>query len=116
MASTALEVCWISHLFKDLGISLSHPPRIFCDNLGATRLALHPIMHSRMKHITLDLHFVRDLSSKGLFSVAHVNTLDQLADLLTKPLARARFTLLRSKISVADGTSILRGILSEYIF
>lgn len=108
LASAASEVCWISHLFKELGISLLSPPRLLCDNLGTTRLALHPIMHSRMQHIALDLHFVRDLSSKGLFTVAHVNTLHQLA-------ARSRFHLLRSKICVVDGTSILQGILSDIL-
>lgn len=77
--------------------------------MGATRLTLNPVQHSRMKHIAIDLHFVHDLASKGRLFVAYVNTQDQLADLLTKPLARARFQLLRSKISIADGTSILRG-------
>lgn len=115
LATSAAELCWIFQLFRELNISLTTPPRLLCDNLGATRLALHPIMHSRMKHIALDLHFVRDLSSKGIFSVSYVNTLDQLADVLTKPLARARFEMLRSKISVADGTSLLRGRIKEDI-
>lgn len=113
LASTAAEVCWLYQLFRELGISLPSPPKLLCDNLGATRLALNPVMHSRMKHIALDLHFVRDLSKKGFFRVAYVTTIDQLADLLTKPLSRTRFSLLRSKISVADGTSILRGRIKE---
>lgn len=113
LASAASEVCWLRHLFDDLRLTLVAPPRILCDNMGATRLALNPVLHSRMKHIAIDLHFVRDLSSKGVLSVSYVNTLDQLADLLTKPLSRARFHSLRSKIAVADGTSILRGRIKE---
>ena len=70
-------------------------------------------MHSRMKHIAIDLHFVRDFVRKGKLRVAHVHTDDQLTDLLTKPLARSRFTSLRDKINVADGTSILRGRIRE---
>ena len=66
-----------------------------------------------MKHIAIDLHFVRDFIRKGKLRVAHVHTDDQLADLLTKPLARSRFTSLRGKINVADGTSILRGRIRE---
>lgn len=66
-----------------------------------------------MKHIAIDIHFVRDLTEKGLLSVSHVSTVDQLADVLTKSLPRARFQLLRSKISVADGTSILRGRIRD---
>lgn len=91
LATAASEICWVRHLFRGLGISYESPPRILCDNMGATRLALNPVQHLRMKHIAIDLHFVRDLASKGLLTVCYVNTQDQLADLLTKPLARARF-------------------------
>jgi len=67
-----------------------------------------------MKHIEIDL-FVRDLVQKGRITVNHVHTLDQLADLLTKPLPRHRFQTLRSKIGVTDGTSILRGHIRTFI-
>lgn len=113
LATATSEICWVHHLFRDLGIPNSRPPTIFCDNMIATRLALNPIQHSRMNHIDIDLHFVRDLVSKGLLPVFYVNTLDQLANLLTKPLSRARFEFLRSKISIADGTSILRGLIKK---
>ncbi|KAL0771898.1 hypothetical protein Bca101_037049 [Brassica carinata] len=39
--------------------------------------------------------------SAGILRVAHVSTKDQLADALTKPLSRAPFTMLSSKIGVA---------------
>jgi hypothetical protein len=65
-----------------------------------------------MKHIAIDLHFVRNFVHRGQLHVAHVHT-DDLVDLLTKPLARSRFTLLRDKIHVADGTSILRGLIRK---
>lgn len=113
LATTASEICWLRHLFDDLRIPFTTTPRLLCDNMGATRLALNPVQHSRMKHIAIDLHFVRDLASKGLLVVSYVSTQDQLADLLTKPLARTRFQDLRSKISVANGTSILRGRISQ---
>jgi len=61
-----------------------------------------------MKHIQIDLHFVRDILQKGTLHVDHVNTQDQLADLLTKPLSRQCTELLRKKIGVINGTSILR--------
>lgn len=113
LATAASEVCWLNQIFTDLGIQISKPPIIYCDNMGATRLALNPVHHSRMKHIAIHLHFVRYLATKHMLSVSYINIQDQLADLLTKPLARACFESLLSKISVVDGTSILRGRIKE---
>lgn len=67
-----------------------------------------------MKHIALDFHFVRDYVHRGWLWVAHVHIDDQLANLLTKPLTQSRFHLLRSKISVANGTLILRGRIWKF--
>ncbi len=88
-------------------------PQLLCDNLGATHLSFNPVNHSRMKHIQIDLHFVRDLVHKGSLQVKHVHTQDQLADLLTKPLSKQRTELLRNKIGLADGSPILRGRIRE---
>ena len=62
-----------------------------------------------MKHIALNYHFVHDKVANGSLQVAHVSTQDQFADALTKPLSRARFVHLRSKIDVCDGSSVLQG-------
>jgi len=60
-----------------------------------------------MKHLELDFHFVREKVSVGLLQVLHVSSLDQLADLLTKPLSRARFLLLRDKLcTITDSTGL----------
>ncbi|GKV37501.1 hypothetical protein SLEP1_g45527 [Rubroshorea leprosula] len=93
----------------ELGISSLGSPALFCDNVGATYLSLNPVLHSSMKHIAIDLHFVRDLVDQKILHVSHISSHDQLADGLTKALFAARFSSLRSKIGVADGTSILRG-------
>jgi len=104
---------WLLSLFHEMKFSLLHSPTLFCDNLGATRLSFNPIQHSRMKHIQIDLHFVRDFVEKKLLHVFHVHTHDQLADLLTKPLSRQRTAFLRDKISLVDGNPFLRGRIKE---
>ena len=57
-ASTAAEISWLVNLLSELGITLSSPPHLLCDNLGATYLCANPVFHSRMKHIAIDYHFV----------------------------------------------------------
>ncbi|GKV11696.1 hypothetical protein SLEP1_g22924 [Rubroshorea leprosula] len=113
LTATASKVVWIRHLLGELGISCSPSSAIFCDNIGATYLSLNPIMHSRMKHIAIDLHFVRDLVDQRVLHVSHIVSQDQLADGLTKPLSSIRFSHLRSKIGVANGTIVLRGRIKE---
>jgi len=62
-----------------------------------------------MKHISMDYHFVREQVQAGKLQVNHVSMKDQIADLLTKPLATSRFQELSTKMKVVDGTFILRG-------
>ena len=109
VANAASEILWIKNLLHELHVPLSSPPQIFCDNTGAVYLSSNPVFHSRMKHICLDYHFVRERVSEGTFQVRHVHTKDQWADILTKPLPRQGFLHIRSKIGVTNGDSLLRG-------
>ncbi|KAG7587359.1 GAG-pre-integrase domain [Arabidopsis thaliana x Arabidopsis arenosa] len=102
VANVASELSWICNLLGELGIPLSAPPVVYCDNIGATFLCANPVFHSRMKHIAVDYHFVRGQVQQGALRVAHVNTKDQLADALTKPLPRSRFIQLMNKIGVSQ--------------
>lgn len=100
VANTASEVTWLCSLLSELGITLSTAHVIYCDNIGATYLCANPVFDSHMKHIALDYHFIRNLIQAGALRVSHVSTTDQLADVLTKLLARTRFQSACSKIGV----------------
>ena len=104
VTEAASEVKWVISLLSELGVQLPTIPKVYCDNIGATYLCANPVFHSRMKHLALDYHFVRELIQAGVLRVLHVNSIDQLADGLTKPLPRARFQDLRVKIGVTKGS------------
>jgi len=65
LANAASETIWLSTLFKELAFPIQDSPLLLCDNLGATHLSFNPVNHSCMKHIQIDLHFVRDLVQQG---------------------------------------------------
>jgi hypothetical protein len=108
LADTASELLWVLSLFTELGHTPASGPVIYCDNLGATHLSANPVFHSRMKHIALAYHFVRENVQRGRFRVSFVSTNDQLADILTKPLLRPRFEFLLSKLHLSSRSPNLR--------
>jgi hypothetical protein len=109
IANASAELVWIQTLLSELGISSPRPPVLRCDNIGATYLTANPLYHARTKHIEIDYHFVRDMVAKKTLDVQFISGQDQLADILTKPLATARFILLKSNLNVQLPTSSLRG-------
>jgi hypothetical protein len=54
------ELIWLQVLLREIGITLSRPPTLWCDNIGATYLSTNPIFHQRSKHVEVDYHFVRE--------------------------------------------------------
>ena len=64
---------------------------VFEDNEGAKNLAQNPVCTSNSKHIDVRHHFLRELIFKGEFVITHVESDDQHADVLTKPLDYTAF-------------------------
>jgi hypothetical protein len=107
------EMFWIRMLLKELHISLSSPPTIWCDNLGALALASNPVFHARTKHIEVDVHFVREKVLNRDIQIHHLSTLEQVADIFTKGHTAARFCFLRNKLMVLPPMSLQGGVKSE---
>ena len=57
--SCCAQILWIKQQLEDYGISQSKIP-IKCDNTSAINLSKNPIQYSRMKHIEIRHHFIRD--------------------------------------------------------
>jgi hypothetical protein len=89
--NAATELNWLCYLLTDLNVQLLCCPILYRDNVGATQLYFNPVFHSKIKHVAIDYHFIRDQLQNGVLRVAHVSSADQLADALTKPLHRIRF-------------------------
>ncbi|KAL1536502.1 hypothetical protein AAHA92_29144 [Salvia divinorum] len=115
MAITAAvkESFWLRGIVGEFGVEQKLVP-IGCDNNGAISLAKHQVFHERSKHIDVRYHFVREEIEKGNIVVFKVDTADNPADMLTKPLQKEKFDLCmelllnRSQIVLAN--SIGKGI------
>jgi hypothetical protein len=72
------------------------------DSKSALALAKNLVFHERSKHIRVRYHFIRGCLEEGNFKACYINTKDQLADLLIKPLGRIKFLELCSRIGMVQ--------------
>jgi hypothetical protein len=70
---------------------------LLCDSTSAISVAKNHVLHSRTKHIEVRFHFLRDHYERGDIDLRHVDTHQQLADILTKPLDQKTFVHLRGE-------------------
>jgi hypothetical protein len=59
---------------------------VFCDSQSAIHLATNPVYHSKMKHIDIKYHFVRQVIDGGGVDLKKVHTQENCADMFTKPM------------------------------
>ena len=91
MASTTVELVWITFLFRDIRIKLHESPQLFCDNKSALYMTINPVFHARTKHIEIDYHFVREKVAIGALTTQYIPSSHQIADIFTKPLSKLSF-------------------------
>ena len=84
---------------------LDHIP-IKCDNTSAINLSKNPIQHSRIKHINIRHNFLRDHMQKGDVVLEFIYTINQFADILTKPLCEERMNFIKREISMLNGNTV----------
>jgi hypothetical protein len=85
-SDTGREAKWLRLLLSELGLPQKSPTKIWCDNESAIALARNPEYHKRSKHIDVRYHHLRELVFNKVIDIEYVNTKEQLADFLTKPV------------------------------
>ncbi|XP_062080127.1 uncharacterized protein LOC133784871 [Humulus lupulus] len=102
LANTTAEIKWLLSLLTKLQVTLADIPIIGVDNQGVAALAANPVFHARCKHIEIDQHFVRDQTLDNEVSVRYVPSVDQIADVLTKPLPKDSLGLYHYRLQEED--------------
>ncbi|XP_026443007.1 uncharacterized protein LOC113342801, partial [Papaver somniferum] len=86
LAHSTSEIVWLRWLLEDMGVTLSEPTPLYCDNKAAIHIAHNDVFHERTKHIEIDCHFVRHQYKKRIINLSFVSSELQPADLFTKAL------------------------------
>nr|GEV00723.1 copia protein [Tanacetum cinerariifolium] len=109
VANVVFESCWLRNLLLELHCPVSKATLVYCDNVSAIYLSGNAIQHQRVKHIELDIHFVREHVARGQVRVLHVPSRYQLDDIFTKGLSRVRFDDFRDSLNIRPPTASTAG-------
>ena len=95
---------WTLSLLDQLNYDVDLPLQIYSDSLGARAIAKNSVHHKRTKHIDIRHHYVRDVLEREVVSVEEIGTKNNVADLLTKSLARDRHHFLTTRLGIVDAS------------
>ncbi|GJZ84109.1 uncharacterized mitochondrial protein-like protein [Tanacetum coccineum] len=84
MAVTTSEIVWLRWLLADMGVHITSPTQLYCDNRSAIKIAC------KTKHIEIDCHFTHHHLQAGTISLPFVPSALQIADIFTKPYCGSR--------------------------
>nr|GEU50182.1 putative ribonuclease H-like domain-containing protein [Tanacetum cinerariifolium] len=76
--------------------------KIYIENESIICIVKNLVYHSKIKHIKIRHHFIRDSYEKKLIHVLKIHTDDNVADLLTKAFDVSRFNFLKANIGMLN--------------
>ncbi|GJY32964.1 retrovirus-related pol polyprotein from transposon TNT 1-94 [Tanacetum coccineum] len=100
-AGCCANILWMKSQLTDYDIIYEKVP-IFFYNTSAIAILNNPVLHSRIKHIDIRYHFIRDHILKGDIELHFIPTQYQLVDIFTKPLDEPTFKILIVKLGMLN--------------
>ena len=82
---------WLKLLLEELKVEINLPMKVYYDNKAAISISHNLVHYDRTKHVKVVRHFTKEKVEDGTVCITYVSTGDQVADLLTKALARKIF-------------------------
>jgi hypothetical protein len=80
------EAIAMVHTLRSIGVRVSTPVKIFCDNKSVVDCSTIPANVLQKRHSSIAYHKVRETVAVGLIQVFHIKSENNVADVLTKPL------------------------------
>ena len=70
--------------------------------MSVIAMTKNPMFHARSKHIEIRHHFIRYLVINGEIKLEFINTNDQPADMLTKPITTEKLEKFKMILNIAN--------------
>ena len=100
------QITWIRSLLNELGFPQS-TTTVHNDNQSAIHLLNSDEYRKRTKHIDVRHHFVREKNRKHEIEVKYIESGEQMADCLTKPLTEQHLNRCKQKLNIMSMTTAL---------
>jgi hypothetical protein len=88
----------MKHTLTYIQVQYDEPIPIYCDNTSVINISKNLVMHSKMKHIPIKYHFLREQIAEKNIRFEYVGTKEQVIDIFTKPLPREAFEYLHQRL------------------
>ncbi|THG97055.1 hypothetical protein EW026_g4883 [Hermanssonia centrifuga] len=102
LSDTCRQISWLRQFESELGYAQTEPTPLCVDNQGAIFLASNPAHDRRTKHIDIRYHFVREFLEGNYVKFYYVPSADNIADVLTKPLAKQKHMDLSGRLGLTN--------------
>ena len=99
LASAASYTYGLIQLLEDFMVKVSEPVPIYEDNQLCIQIALGS---SKIKHLDVKLHFIRDLIRRKIITITHIDSRKQIADCLTKANPKMTFNVIRKGLGLTQ--------------
>jgi hypothetical protein len=80
------ETVWLQRMCSGIGFD-QRAMKVICDSQSAILMAKNHAYHSKTKHIDVKYHFIRDMVEINKVLPKKVDTLENIADSLTKSVS-----------------------------
>ena len=87
----AKEALWLHSFLQELHSMPDDPLILNYNNQGVITLAKDNKFHTRTKHIDVHYHFIHEAVEDGNVMVQYIPTGDNVSNIFTKPLTKAKF-------------------------
>lgn len=115
ISAGAQELLWVYQFIGELlnkqVINLIHTPTLYCDNQAAIIISKNDVHHHRTKHIDIKHHFIRDHVKQKKIIIKWIPGIDQVADILTKPLDQNKYIMLKTSLMSVHKNVDSEGVL-----
>jgi hypothetical protein len=95
-----IQVLWMKQTLIDIQVEYDEPITIYYDNTSTINISKNLVMKSKMKHIPIKYHFLREHFAEKNIRVEYVGTKEQVVDIFTKPLPWEAFEYLLRRLVV----------------